>query len=486
VAKKAARIQGFGGSFDRGLAYSSKMRVDRPLLSARPRNLLQSADAESGWRRWREGMRLAVQQLGELDGQYSTARLLRSSPFSVDGALQAFPVLLVGFPSRSSPEGRWTVTVLNRGSVQATEALTPERQQEVTVRWQQLNALMEWETKTWRLLRVEVGPIWSEGDGVESDLVGELLEDSLLPDGTWRADEDVKLRMVVAVDYVNDAIYLDGEREWRREAKETPDGRDRHRITQKPIYEWQPLELENGTFLVQSTSLSCNCPDEQGLVLKDWRSRRANASQPSGALVPVGVDPVDAVANRFRAHDWQRVPENACKHQHAVRWALGWPTAEPVDVLSLQHDYWTDPARYAEMEEIAPPLLDPRFPDLLAAEVRRDALWRGLDQLVGALSAADVASVTAGEQGLSATVVNATTAMVTSGMAPSMELVFPSRRFHRGWYDPRPVLAEEARPGDVYLGRGPQIPEPFIGPGETVGEPFLLRTWEEDAARPLP
>ncbi len=53
------------------------------------------------------------------------------------------------------------------------------------------------------------------------------------------------------------------------------------------------------------------------------------------------------------------------------------------------------------------------------------------------------------------------------------------------WFPPQPSLAVQARRGDVWLGRGSQIPETFTGPGETAGEPFLLRGWDGEAVELL-
>ncbi len=167
----------------RGQGGRSMDRFSRPLIShalgvGRPRTPLGQVDSGAQWRSWREGLRLANQQLGSLDGQFQAATLLHSNPFSQYGTLRRSPVLQVSFPSKESPEGRWTVTVLPRGIQRSLAPLSEAGQREITARWQQVVGGVVVE-RSWRLLRVQVGPVWNEGGGVEADLVGELVEDSL-------------------------------------------------------------------------------------------------------------------------------------------------------------------------------------------------------------------------------------------------------------------------------------------------------------------
>ena len=426
--QQKASSQGFGGppaekpmradSFDRPQSGRSAYGI------AQIRDGLRSLDASSSARAWRQGLSLAGALIGEPETPVRAARILHSSPFSAIGGLRETPVVQYAFASIHSPEGRWTVTVLPRGAERASLPLDTKNQQDVLLNWDELNSLKQWQHKQWRVLKVFVGPLFTSNT-LESDLVGELVEDSLQRDGSWADDDDVRMRMVIGVErrQIGGAtLILDGEREWRRQVIDEPGGRRRRRLVERRIQPHESIRLRQGRRLVQSTAVSCNCPQSLGVVLSDWRrglsadqqdavelsnaAARSGGTNIEGVLSPAGYDDVEAVGRRFKSYEWSRNPFEACKHEHAVRFEIGVPTAEPPDALSLVSDYWTSRTAQMSLDEMVAPLGHDRFTERLSRSLAFDQHWHGLDPLLEAIGAADVVSVTPSELWLPEVVIN--------------------------------------------------------------------------------
>ena len=141
------------------------------------RDLLQQLDADQRYRGWREGMKIAFARAGALATQARTVNLLALQPWSWQDNLQLRPATQFLFPSASSPDGAWTVTVDPRAGPLTTEPLSLLNQREI-----QLSA--SGDGAPIRLLEVTVR---SDGSANASwsvrGLLGELVEDSLLLDG---------------------------------------------------------------------------------------------------------------------------------------------------------------------------------------------------------------------------------------------------------------------------------------------------------------
>jgi hypothetical protein len=229
--------------------------------------------------------------------------------------------------------------------------------------------------------------------------------------------------------------------------------------------------------------------DQQDAVELSNAAARSGGTNIEGVLSPAGYDDVEAVGRRFKSYEWSRNPFEACKHEHAVRFEIGVPTAEPPDALSLVSDYWTSRTAQMSLDEMVAPLGHDRFTERLSRSLAFDQHWHGLDPLLEAIGAADVVSVTPSELWLPEVVINEMAIPVqpiagvhVARLMNSQVIELKDRRFHRSRYEVRPELAETARMGDVWMGRGSRKPAPFVAAATVSDEPFLLQLHGSAAA----
>lgn len=365
----------------------------RRLGIGRSRDLLQTLDATQQNRAWREGLAIAGSVLGPgllrghlTSGAVDAAVMALDAMALVPGdgllGLQPSRVLTVGYLSSHSPVGRWTVTIHPRD----TRPLTAEP----LSRLNQFKVRGVVDGQPVKLLAVRYAPDGSTaGDWAARALIGHLVENSL----NNPSEKDVELRLVLAVNPGQGILYLDGNRRWRRR---TLDGGAVETYPEAIGFD-DPGYFSNGE-LVRSTDFSCNCPSYARLQFSDWRpGGLSSALMQGGATLPASAafgiyrgDPVEMIARKFGTRLWNHLPERACKHIHATRFALRQPLPEPGDTYSPAHPYWQDPEARAQLDSLISPLSDlDQMEDLFKLQ-KADQEWHDLDQLPLAFSVADV------------------------------------------------------------------------------------------------
>lgn len=452
-------------------------------------DILSEWDRKNGWRPWREGMTLAYNELFRDSQQFLPVQVLGRSAFAPQEGFAYRPALTVAFPSRSSPEGRWTVTVKPRGTEISPLEVTSAVQRDVRIEGAGLDI---------PLLEVDVGATWGAGAlWSASSLVGELVEDSAAAaDRADLEDDEAVILLCVGV-YPEDGLMLfDASQVWRRRRLEN--GR-RVLVRQQLGPDDPPPRFRPRRHLTQSASLSCNCPAFLGLEYARLRSsaqlggqglfpqlgpsqdgyRRQRRSD-SERLLTVdgdearGVDPLEGVARRFSKLNWQRLPEESCKHVHAVRFALGVPIAEPDEYLSLASSYWDGMRSMASIEELQAPLASERFVEQLRRNMFNEEAFAGLSSTMAAGSIGDAHGIVPGRLVLDVRQVNR---LAVPGNVSSL-LRF---NFQEAIVDPR--AAEDSVQGDLWVGRGTEVNSRlYEGPQQVLDEPFVLQA---DTAVPV-
>jgi hypothetical protein len=423
-------------------------------------DILNEWDRKQGWTPWRQGMTLAFNDLLQDTQQFQPVQVLSRPAWVPQEGWTYRPALTVGFPSRTSPEGRWTVTLKPRGTDISVFPLDGNAQKQLLLEDAGLGV---------PILQVEVGATWGEGAlSSASSLVGELVEDSAPSRLTIDPEDDEAVILLCVGVYPEDGLMLfDASQVWRRVLQ--PNGR---RVLTRRLQKQgdPPLQFRQGRHLVQSTTLSCNCPAYLGLEYARLRpgSRlggqelfpqrgpsqdgfRREGQDGLGTLLAAGqpevraVDPLEGVARRFATLNWQRVPEQACKHIHAVRFALGCPIEEPDEYLSLASDYWSGLQGMGSMEELIAPLASARFVDQLRRRLFNEEAFRGLSSTISSGSIGDAHGIVPGRLVLDPRQVKSS--------LPSEEDA--SRlRFNEQAAISDPLAAEETVQGDLWVGRG--------------------------------
>ncbi|MCE2836705.1 MAG: hypothetical protein LW834_07055 [Cyanobium sp. 49614_E6] len=347
-------------------------------------DLLAKWDKDGHWQSWRKGMALAQAQLVGAAERFTAVRVEHRDSFATTQQWRTSTLLLAGFTSQESPEGRWTVAIQPRGT-EITAQPVGAAQKEFWYRFED-----EPGRAPLRLLELDfkataarsVSPLH-----FNRMLVGEVLEDTAISGQRLEDDLTAGIGLLcVAVHEAEGKVYFDATRFWRRER--TTDGR---LITREvPVAAGDPLPtFRPGRHLTQATTVSCNCPAHLGMSFVQLRSGPRLGSQdlfpqraPSGLGGPqrsAGEGDPEGVRRRFRLLPWDRIPGAECKHCHAVRWALGAPMAEPSDMQSLASDYWNDMRVMGRIEEMDAPLSDPRFLDDLRLSLLNEQAFSMLD-----------------------------------------------------------------------------------------------------------
>lgn len=352
-------------------------------------DLLDQLDRRSQWQSWRKGMALARSQLVGAAERWSAVEVMHRATFTTSLRWRRSRLLLAGFTSPQSPEGRWTVAVQPRGTEIAPRPVGTE-QDEV---WDPLGVAGD----PVRLLRVTspaaAAPI-DEPEGevarleINRMLIGEVVEDSAIDATTLAEDpEDGIGLLCVGVHERSQTAFFDATRYWKR--MRGPDGR--LRLREFPVAAWEPLPtFRSERHLTQALTLSCNCPSYIGMEFAALRQGPQLGGQqlfpqraPGGLEAPLleGLDEsnTEGVRRLFLPLSWARLPGVECKHCHAVRWAMGVPMAEPADMPSPDSDYWRDLAVMAELEEAVGPMSGERFLDRLRTNLLDEQQLSSLD-----------------------------------------------------------------------------------------------------------
>lgn len=391
-----------GDRLDRGRSFSSSIYPRRGKgygvqgEAAYP-DLLDHWDRLAGWQCWRKGMGLARSQLIGAAERWTAVEVLHRDSYAAAPTWRHSALLLAGFTSRQSPEGRWTVAVQPRGT-EITPEPVGEQQREF---WYQFPD--EPERPPLRLLEVRFQAALDGSAALHFSrmLIGEVLEDSAISAQDLAEDpvDGVGL-LCVAVHEDEGVVYFDASRLWRRERLR--DGR--LQLRQEAIPAEAPLpQFRPERHLTQALTISCNCPSHLGIEFAKLRAGEALGGQnlfpqraPSGLSGPqraAGEGMPEGVRRRFAELPWERIPGRECKHCHAVRWALGCPMAEPNDMPSPDSDYWRDLAVMARLEDAVGPMDQPWFLERLQANLLDEQALSMLDATLLAACVGDAVGV---------------------------------------------------------------------------------------------
>lgn len=355
-------------------------------------DVLDHWDRLAGWQSWRKGLGLAVGQLLGGAERWSAVEALHRRSFSETEDWTVSSLLLAGFTSSQSPEGRWTVTVKPRGTEIST---TPVGSQQREF-WVYLPP--ETGQPPLRLLEVKgASPENPDGPLFAQTLIGEVVEDSALDSSRLAEDQADGLGLLcVGVFQSPNVAYFDATKKWYRSY--TNEGRLVTRMEaipfNKPIPYFRPER-----HLTQALTLSCNCPSYSGLEYARLNARERLGGQnlfpqtaPSGTAAPhrdPGEGNPEGVRRRFSAMPWDRLPGRECKHCHAARWAIGAPMEEPTDMPSPDSSYWKDLNVMAQIEDINAPMNTEWFVDRLRSNLLNE---QALAQIDATLLGASVAT----------------------------------------------------------------------------------------------
>jgi hypothetical protein len=460
--RKGGRPRRYGGDeMGRGFDLAAGPRSGSTWGSAQPRDLMQQLDADQANRSWRQGLTLAFTSIDTIAQQTRFAEVFALEPFAGNDPVDQ-SAALIGFPSKASPQGRWTVTVNPRSGPVAPQALDVDDRVEILA---VINGVER------RFLRVRATAVTGEGaTNAVRGIVGELVEDSLIIEPgdvrSYAPDDEVTVMLVSAVSPDGGFLYLDGRFKWKRERQEN----GKFILRRFRIPPDIPLWLTDGRWVVRSTAYSCNCPAYSGMEVQDWRPRDgalgARRFSPYGsAQAPAGADTFDAVARRFASTAWYREPLQSCKHVHASRFLTGCPLSEPGDANSPVNSYWSDPDVMAKAEEFVSPLQQPEYMSWLQRRNWNDSMWQDLDAILPTISVGDAFSVLpetvgllqvlAADPGIADLVGDPETLEAINIIEAGAPLPASFNRFCRIWPVVRPRdVREDARSGDVWSGSG--------------------------------
>ncbi len=364
-------------------------------------DLLDQLDRRSTWQAWRKGMSLARTQLIGAAERWSALLVMHRDAYAPMPEWKQSPVLIVGFTSRTAPEGRWTVTVKPRGTEITSQPIGAQQEE----MWHALsdapNAPLQ------RLLEVSfanVPMVNPAGHALSFNrmLIGEVLEDTAIDSTTVHEDPTDGIGLLcVGVHEERKTVWFDASRYWKRVRLE--DGR--LVLRQIKVADDEPAPTFRHTrHLTQALTLSCNCPQHCGMEFLRLRGGQRlggqhlfpqnapSASESSEVPTADGPNP-EGVRRLFQELSWARVPGIECKHVAAVRWALGVPLEEPGDMPSPDSDYWRDLAVMATIEDVASPLSTAQFVERLRRNILEERTFSGLDATLMAASVGDCMGV---------------------------------------------------------------------------------------------
>jgi len=345
-------------------------------------DVLAKWDKDGHWQSWRKGMALAHSQLVGAAERFTAVLVEHRDSYATTAQWRTSTLLLAGFTSRESPEGRWTVAIQPRGT-EITAKPVGSKQREFWYRFDDGRPPLRLLELDFRVTtRSAAVPLH-----LNRMLIGEVVEDTAID--AQRLEDDLTAGiglLCVAVHEADGKAYFDASRYWRRER--TGDGR---LITREVVVAPEdPLPMfRPERHLTQTTTVSCNCPAHLGLSFARLHSGPRLGSQdlfpqraPSGLGGPQRASNEgnpEGVRRRFRTLEWYRIPGQECKHCHAVRWALGAPMAEPSDMQSLASDYWNDMKVMSRIEEMDAPMSDERFLEELRLSLLTEQAFSQLD-----------------------------------------------------------------------------------------------------------
>ncbi|MCE2838046.1 MAG: hypothetical protein LW834_13980 [Cyanobium sp. 49614_E6] len=362
-------------------------------------DLLDHWDKLASWQSWRKGMSLARSQLIGAAERWSAIEVLHRDSYAATPSWRSSQLLLAGFTSSQSPEGRWTVAIQPRGT-EISRQPVGGNQREFFYHFPD-----EPERPPLRLLEVKANLVALTGGGLPLHfnrmLIGEVLEDSAINFRQLADDPTDGLGLLcVAVHEEQGLAYFDASRCWRRER--TADGRLINREIQIPPDAPLPT-FRPARHLTQALTLSCNCPSHLGLEFAALRSGERLGGQnlfpqraPSGLGGPrrsSGEGSPEGVRRRFAELPWDRIPGRECKHCHAVRWALGVPMAEPSDMPSPDSNYWRELSAMAQLEDMAGPMNQPWFLERLRDNLLDEQALSMLDATLLAACVGDAVGI---------------------------------------------------------------------------------------------
>jgi hypothetical protein len=360
-------------------------------------DLLDHWDRLASWQSWRKGMSLARTQLIGAAERWSAIEVLHRDSYAVSPTWRTSQLLLAGFTSDQSPEGRWTVAIQPRGT-EITARPIGRQQSEAWYTFPD-----QPELPPLRMLRIDFKATPTSAAVLHFNrmLIGEVLEDSAISAKDLAEDPADGIGLLcIAVHEREGLVYFDATRCWRRER--TADGR---LITREISI---PADAPLPTFrperhLTQTLTVSCNCPSHLGLEFVRLRSGEQLGGQnlfpqraPSGLSGPrraPGEGTPEGVRRRFAELPWDRIPGRECKHCHAVRWALGCPMAEPTDMPSPDSTYWRELSVMAELEDMAGPMNQPWFLDRLRENLLDEQALSMLDATLLAACVGDAVGI---------------------------------------------------------------------------------------------
>ena len=403
----------FGGALNRR-ASRDRFDIGRPIVGsvyptkgkglgvqgeAQYLDVLDRWDKEARWQSWRKGMALAHSGLIGAAERFTLMEVDHRDAYSLTPKWITDKVLLAGFTSRHSPEGRWTVALLPRGSEISPKPVGSDQKEfwhepppELKLPRRRLLEL------TFKAASPKLGSL---GLAINSALIGEVIEDSAISAGVIEPDAAASIGLLcVAVREDIGKAYFDAERYWTR--YRTGDGR---LVTQEiKVDHRDPLPMfRRDHHLTQAMRLSCNCPSHCGLVFTrllpgaklgtqgfyPQRSPGGLHAKFEGAFEP---DP-EGVRRRFHNLPWDRIPGHECKHCAAVRFALGAPMEEPNDMPSLMSDYWLSLRAMGRIEEIDAPMSSERFLEQLRLSLLSEEAFSRLDMVLLAAAIGDCLGV---------------------------------------------------------------------------------------------
>jgi hypothetical protein len=406
-------------------------------------DLIQHWNQENKWQSWRRGMALAFSaDRPLLDGL--TVLSANGMPAGAD-LIVSQDAIKVDFPSRDSPQGAWSVVIRPRGVQQAALAIGDDQ---FEVWWTNPATEEQARVMAWR-------GNWSTAETVlASALIGELIEDTATPSGELLDVLDGHALLCVGMDTDEGIVYFDAERLWRYEP--LPQGG--RVLVEHAVPRSAPLpKFRADRSLVQSMTMSCNCPSHLGseyaFLGRQLRPGTQGAfPQRGGQTLQPLEKPVSettaGVKRAFSALSIERIPGEECKHIGAVRFLLRSPLREPTDNPVVWRG---DPDAYGQ-EEIWGREFDRRLAEELEAALSVASRWEGVDITLLAASAGDAFSVWPTRQRLDGLPAPARMSALQHGMRRDMDeraQLFPEQHFGT-----TPLASLDSIAGDWWVGRG--------------------------------
>lgn len=430
---------------------------------------LATLDRNSSWQAWRNGMRLARDGLIGAAERFTAVEVLGDDPFQPGHHWRLQRLLLAGFTSKQSPEGRWTVAVQERGAVVLPVVLSSVMLQSDWLRVddegrspaRRLLTLRLGRRSDMQLHRVMIGELFEDSAvGVDSNGKGVLADD----------DADGTALLCVGIDEGSNSVLFDAEWRWRRQR--LPDGRLQW-VKEAVPADVAPAALWRvGRYLTQSTTMACNCPAYMGVVFADLSHLgRLGRQSLYPQETPAGLGGHDTdeqmllaegTERRFNVLSWSRTPELDCKHCHAVRWALGCPLKEPSDLPTLQSQMWSSAAGMDQVEGFSRPLARADFLERLRDGLLNERAFSGLDVTLLAAATGECIGVLPQRVPLGVQSMGGIGRMASRALIAEPVLIQDRRmrsqqgqeRLHEQHYSADPLAISETEAGDWWVGRG--------------------------------